>query len=298
MEMQQLRYFAKAAELSNFSRAAEACFVSQPSLSQQIIKLEQELGQPLFERLGRKVRLTAAGVLLKERVDQVLALLDDAKARITDDPDSGKLALSAIPSIAPYCLPGVLEAFRREAPLVQLEVSEDVTQVALRRLSAGEVDLAILALPIQGANLHIEPLFSEELLLVMPAGHALAQKPRVTLSDLQDEPFVLLNDAHCLTHNTLSFCQQKQFQPLITSRISQLTTLQELVALGQGVSLIPHMARRLDHNPARVYRSLSGERPMRTIALVWHKYRFQSRVFRRFVKWLREYCASIHPQRK
>jgi LysR family hydrogen peroxide-inducible transcriptional activator len=298
MEMQQLRYFAKAAELGNFSRAAEACFVSQPSLSQQIIKLEQELGQPLFERLGRKVRLTDAGVLLKERVDQVLALLDDAKARITDDPDSGKLALSAIPSIAPYCLPGVLEAFRREAPQVQLEVSEDVTQTALRRLSAGEIDLAILALPIQGANLHIEPLFSEELLLVMPAGHALAQRPRVTLNDLQDEPFVLLNDAHCLTHNTLSFCQQKQFQPLVTSRISQLTTLQELVALGQGVSLIPQMAQRLDHSPARVYRSLSGERPTRTIALVWHKYRFQSCVFRRFVKWLREYCASAHSKRK
>ena len=125
MEMQQLRYFAKAAELGNFSRAAEACFVSQPSLSQQIIKLEQELGQPLFERLGRKVRLTDAGVLLKERVDQVLALLDDAKARITDDPDSGKLALSAIPSIAPYCLPGVLEAFRREAPQVQARMWKD-----------------------------------------------------------------------------------------------------------------------------------------------------------------------------
>ncbi len=288
MELQQLRYFAKAAELSNFSRAAEACLVSQPSLSQQIIKLEQELGQPLFERLGRQVRLTEAGRLLKERVEQVFALLEDAKSRITDDPDAGRLVIAAIPSIAPYYLPSVLESFRRTAPRVQIEVVEDVTQVALRRVHDGEVDLAILALPISGPQLEVEPLFSEELLIVMPMSHSLANKTRLTLKDLSDEPFLLLNDSHCLTHNALSFCERKHFQPLITARISQLTTLQELVTLGQGISLIPQMAREIDVNPTRVYRSLAGEKPMRTIALVWHKQRFQSRVFRRFVDYMRE----------
>ena len=98
MEIHQLRYFAKVAELGNFTRAAEACFVSQPSLSQQIIKLEQELGQPLLERLGRSVRLTKAGEILKPRADQILALLDDAKSRITDDPNAGRLSIAAIPT--------------------------------------------------------------------------------------------------------------------------------------------------------------------------------------------------------
>lgn len=288
MELQQLRYFAKAAELSNFSRAAEACFVSQPSLSQQIIKLEHELGQPLFERLGRQVRLTEAGRLLKERADQVFALLEDAKNRITDDPEVGRLVIAAIPSVAPYYLPGVLEAFRRTAPRVQLEVVEDVTQISLRRLHDGDVDLAILALPISGASLHVEPLFTEELLLVLPMSHALAGKNRLTVKDLAEEPFLLLNDSHCLTQNALSFCERKNFQPLITSRISQLATLQELVTLGHGVSLIPQMAREIDTNPTRVYRSLAGEKPTRTIAMVWHKQRFQSRVFQRFVTWMRD----------
>jgi LysR family hydrogen peroxide-inducible transcriptional activator len=292
MELQQLKYFAKAAELANFTRAAAACQVSQPSLSQQIINLEKELGQPLFERLGRQVRLTEAGRMLKERADQVFELLDDARTRISDDPDSGRLTIAAIPSIAPYYLPGVLEAFRREAPRVQIEVVEDVTQIALRRLHDGDVDLAILALPISGSQLHVEPLFTEELQLVLPLRHSLASKSRLTIKDLTDEPFLLLNDSHCLTQNTLSYCERRQFQPLVTSRISQLTTLQELVTLGQGVSLIPRMAAEIDTNPTRVYRSLSGEKPARTIALAWHKQRFQSRVFRRFVAWLKQRAAQ------
>jgi LysR family hydrogen peroxide-inducible transcriptional activator len=225
--------------------------------------------------------------LLKERADQIFALLDDVKNRITDDPEVGRLVIAAIPSIAPYYLPGLLEAFRRTAPRVQLEVVEDVTQIALRRLHDGEIDLAILALPISGASLHVEPLFTEELLLVMPMRHPLANKTRLTVKDLTEEPFLLLNDSHCLTHNALSFCERKNFQPLVTSRISQLATLQELISLGQGISLIPQMARELDTNPTRVYRSLSGDKPTRTIAMVWHKQRFQSRVFQRFVAWMR-----------
>jgi LysR family hydrogen peroxide-inducible transcriptional activator len=175
---------------------------------------------------------------------------------------------------------------------------EDVTQQSLRRLAEGEVDLAILALPVQGQSLHAEALFREELLLVLPKAHPLADKPRLALKDLADEAFILLNDSHCLTHNTLSFCHQKQFQPIVTSRISQLATLQELVALGQGISFIPAMARRLDENPARVYRSLAGEKPARTIGLVWHKHRFQSRLFKRFVDWLRQHGEAVQTQSK
>jgi LysR family hydrogen peroxide-inducible transcriptional activator len=186
----------------------------------------------------------------------------------------------------------VLEAFHREAPRVQLEVVEDVTQVVLRRLQDGEVDVALVALPITSPTLHVEPLFTEELQLALPLRHPLASKSRVTIKDLIDEPFLLLNDSHCLTQNTLSYCERRQFQPLVTSRISQLTTLQELVALGQGVSLIPRMAAKIDTNPTRVYRSLSGEKPTRTIALAWHKQRFQSRIFRRFTVWLQQRAAQ------
>lgn len=292
MEIHQLRYFAKVAELGNFTRAAEACFVSQPSLSQQIIKLEQELGQPLLERLGRTVRLTKAGEILKPRADQILALLDDAKSRITDDPDGGHLSIAAIPTVAPYFLPHVLQEFSHECPGAHLEVVEEVTRDALAHCHAGEVDLAIVALPVQGEHLHVEPLFSEELLLVMPAGHPLDSHARITLKDLAQQPFVLLHDTHCLTRDALSACHRQNFQPIVAAHISQLITVQELVSLGQGVSLVPQMARVMDQSPTRCYRSLSGEQPVRTIALVWHEQRFQSKLFKRFVEWLRRRCAG------
>ena len=162
MEIHQLRYFAKVAEIGNFTRAAEACFVSQPSLSQQIAKLEEELGQPLFERLGRGVRLTEAGQKLLGRASQILLLLDEAKAAVADEPDAGRLVVAAIPTIAPYFLPAVLTRFAEECPRARIEVAEETTGRLLEMMAHGDVDLAIMALPLRGENLHVEPLFSEE----------------------------------------------------------------------------------------------------------------------------------------
>jgi len=287
MELHQLRYFAKVAELGSFTRAAEACHVAQPSLSQQIIKLERELKQPLFERLGRSVRLTDAGRILKEHADQVLKLVEDVKTRIVDESDTGRLSIAAIPTVAPYLLPPLITAFRRECPGVQLEVLEETTKAALECLATGEADLALLALPAVGDHLHVEPLFTEELLLVLPKSHPVAKKSRPTVRDVADEPFVLLNEAHCLTDSALSFCRRKSFQPLVTSRMSQLSTLQQLVSAGQGISFVPEMAARIDADKGRVYRSLSGECPKRTIGVAWHEFRYQTKVFRRFVEWLR-----------
>jgi LysR family hydrogen peroxide-inducible transcriptional activator len=286
--LQQLRYFARVADLGNFTRAAEACAVSQPSLSQQIAKLEEELGQPLFERLGRGVRLTEAGRSFRQRVDQILAMLEDARSGISDLPDRGRLVVAAIPTIAPYYLPNLLHEFALECPLCQIEVIEDVTTVTLRRCLEGEIDLALLALPIHGDSLHVESLFTEELLAVFPANHPLAGRSRVSLRDLTDQPFVLLNEAHCLTGATLGFCHRRNFSPVMTSQVHQLATIQELVRLGRGVSLVPAMAAQLDTNPGRVYRPLAGDRPTRTIALVWNRLRFQSQLFRRFVCFLRK----------
>ncbi len=288
MELGQLRYFAKAAELKNFTRAAEACSVSQPALSQQILKLEEELGRPLFERQGRQVALTAAGELLKERAEQIFALVDDAKGRITDDGETGRVCVSAIPTVAPYLLPDVLRCFAERFPKAEVEVNEDVTEVLLKRLSQGEIDVGLVALPIDKQYLTIEALFEEELVLVLPPGHPLAERKRVTTADLHAEPFVLLGEAHCLTGNVLSFCRQKAFQPVVTGRTSQLATVQELVALGHGVSLVPESAARVDETGRRVYRSLSGEKPKRTLALCWNPYRFQSRILKNFLECVRE----------
>jgi LysR family hydrogen peroxide-inducible transcriptional activator len=288
MEVHQLRYFAKVAELGHFTHAAEACHVSQPSLSQAVAKLERELGRPLFERLGRTVRLTDAGRQFQVRVAQILAQLDDAKASVADRPDAGRLVVAAIPTIAPYLLPPVLTAFGRDCPHAQVEVVEEPTDQLVARAARGEIDLAVLAMPVTRDGLTVEPLFSEDLLAVLPAGHPLAAKPKVTIKELAAERFVLLNEAHCLTGTALGFCTRRGVVPVVTAQMHQLTTVLELVRLGHGVSLVPEMAARADGNAGRVYRPIAGAKPTRTVAVGWNPHRYQTKLMKRFVVALRE----------
>lgn len=282
MEFDQLRYFLRVADLTNFSRAAEELGISQPGLSRSIQRLEEELGQPVFVRQGRCVSLTEAGKLLQRRAQQVLTLLNDTKAEISDDGQSGRVSVGAIPTIAPYFLPQVLREFSQEYPKASVIVQEDTTEALLKSCTQGEIDLAILALPISAKYLQVEPLFEEELLLVLPPDHPLATKATIGLSDVEPYPFVLLDEAHCLTDHIVSFCRQRAFQPVAVERTSQLTMVQELVSLSHGVSMIPAMARRLDQSDRRVYRSLADPKPTRTIAAVWNPYRFQSRLLKAF----------------
>lgn len=292
MEMHQLRYFTKIADLGNFTHAARACHVSQPSLSFQIAKLERELGQPLFERQTRGAKLTEAGLRFKERVDQILRMVEDAGACVKDDADAGNLVIAAIPTIAPFLLPGILAQFARKHPRAQLEVIEETTDKILKLCAEGEVDIALLALPIEQNTLELQPLFVEELQAVLPKGHALARKKRLTLDELALQPFVLLHEAHCLTDQTRGFCSRHLFAPIATARTHQLTTVQELVRLGLGISLIPAMAAKMDHDPGRVYRRFSGAIPTRTIAVGWNRLRYQSKLFKTFVAFLKGACKK------
>jgi LysR family hydrogen peroxide-inducible transcriptional activator len=284
MELHQLRYFAAVAELESFTRAAERCLVSQPSLSQQIIKLEKELGQPLFERLGRKILLTDAGRALYQQARQILDAVEEARHVCDGVAGHGKVAVGAIPTVAPYLLPPLLRQFARDFPAAEVIVREDVTERTVEGCLAGELDVALLALPIDDQMLRVEPLFEEELFLALPAGHPFARKKRVTADDLRGEPFILLNEAHCLGGQMVSFCRNNGFQPVMRCRSAQLLTVQELVGLGQGISLIPAMARQLDRSRDRVYRSLAPPRPTRTLAVVWHRHRVQSPLVQRFIE--------------
>jgi len=195
--------------------------------------------------------------------------------------------VGAIPTIAPYFLPEILRDFSDRFPQASLIVQEHTTDKLIKSCTQGELDLAILALPVPAKYLEVEKLFDEELLLVLPPGHPLAEKARIRLSDVEPFPFVLLDEAHCLSDNIVSFCRQKSFHPVAVERTSQLAMVQELVSLSHGVSMIPAMARQFDQSDRRVYRSLSGLKPMRTIALVWNPYRFQSRLLKAFREFLK-----------
>ncbi len=291
MELHQLRYFAKVAELANFTRAAEACAVSQPALSQQIAKLEKELGQPLFDRGARTVRLTPAGLELRQRAEDILRRIDDAARAIADAPDAGTLRVGAIPTIAPYLLPGMLGPFLAARPQARVELVEQPTAVLLRKLADGELDLAVLALPIPPEGIDAAPLLDEELLALLPAAHPLAKKKRVTLPDLAAEPFVLLDEAHCLTGAALSFCGRPR-AALATAALHQLATVQELVRLGLGVSLLPAMAcRRLPEGV--VARPIGPAPPTRRLALARHAERFRTRLSEAFAAELSAYAADF-----
>jgi LysR family hydrogen peroxide-inducible transcriptional activator len=291
MEFHQLRYFVAAAELGSFSRAAERCNVAQPSLSQQVKKLEDELGSPLFDRLGRRVALTDAGRLLLDRASAILASLDDTRRELRDARigSSGTLAVGAIPTIAPYVLPAATRALREHFADVELVVREDFTENLLAATAAGELDIAIVALPVDDPRLEVEPLFREEILLAVPPGHALAGREPFTLERLRDESFVLLGDVHCLGRQVSSFCLQNEIQPRVSCRTAQLSTALAFVESGLGVAFVPAMARR----EGPVYRRVEGVGPSRTIAAVWHRNRYQKAAAKAFFEAL---AAAAPPE--
>ncbi len=290
MELHQLRYFVSVANKGNFTRAAEACQVAQPSLSQQIIKLEKELGQRLFERLGRRVKMTDAGLFLYDRATNILATVDATKKDLLDGlaTGEGRMAIGSIVTAAPYLLPPLLKKFGQSFPNAEVVVHENLTDTILGECLRGDLDLGLVALPIDDDQLHVEPLFEDELLVCVHHKHPLATKRTVTLEDLMQEPFILLDPIHCLGEQVISFCVSSECRPKIACRSSQIMTVQELVGLKHGVSLLPASAAKTDKSKLRKYRSLSGVRPHRTMAMVWHKKRHQSHVVIAMVEMIRE----------
>lgn len=284
MDLGQLRYFVKIVEHRSFTKAAGDCSVSQPALSQQIGKLEKELGQPLFERQGRSIRLTPAGQLLHVQAEKILTLAEDAKKQITDDGETGQISISAIPTIAPYLIPSIVKTLRGDFQKAHIEISEDKTADLLKRCSNGDVDIGILALPASAKYLTMEPLFEEELMLAIAHDNALCKKTAISTADIKTEPFVLLRDTHCLVDSIESFCHHQSFQPLATKRVDQLLTVQHLVALNQGISFIPKIASEIDLGGRVIYRSMSDEQPSRKIAICWNPYRYQSKLLKRFIE--------------
>lgn len=276
MELHQLRYFLALAKTGNFSRAAESCHVAQPSLSQQILKLEKDLGEQLFERKPRRALLTPAGEVFRARAEKVLHELHEARREVRDvrGEPRGQVDLAALPTIAPYLLPQIIRGFAQRCPDVSTIVHEDTTDRALHALETHEIDLALVSLPIESARVEMRPLFCEELLLVLPKRHPLLRKRVVTGADLEPEKFIFMADTHCLGTQSLQFCYAKGFTPQISCHSAQMETVQALVAAGVGISLAPAMARG---SSARVsYRSLGKPKPTRTIALVWNKRRHLS----------------------
>ncbi len=286
MELHQLRYVLAVARNGNFSRAAEQCHVAQPSLSQQIQKLEEELGERIFERLKSGALLTPAGEAFLPRAMRILEEVDAAHRDVQDAHEllRGTVTIGVLPTIAPYYLPGVLTKFRKARPGIQVIVQEDITTRLLKMVTGFEVDVAIVSPPFNETGLEKKILFEEELWLSIPDDHPMAKQRVIQASDLDGEAFILMKEGHCLGDQVLSFCTNREFHPNVSCRSAQIETIQAMVKAGLGVSLIPNMAKPSGKDPGRVYRSLAGPKPKRTIVAVWPSNRIPSRAVGEFLR--------------
>ena len=288
MELHQLRYFCAVAETGSFSRAAEQSHVAQPSLSQQIIKLEEELGARLFDRLGRSVRLTELGKTFLPRARAVLRELEAAKGDVLERKDfvGGPVTVGVIPTVGPYFLPRVLTSFSCKFLQVRFTVVEEITPVLLDRLRAGAIDVAILALPIRGHEFETTPLLTEPLFAALPKNHRLAKRTALSLRDLRSEPFLLLRDGHCFRDTAVAACDRARLHPQVIFESGQFSSLLSMVGAGMGVSIVPEMAVERK-SPCR-YVYIADEQATRTIGTVVLRGRSLTRAHQAFLVQLRE----------
>jgi LysR family hydrogen peroxide-inducible transcriptional activator len=289
MELHQLRYTAAVARTGSFSRAAEQCHVAQPSLSQQIQKLEDELGERLFDRLKSGTKLTAAGEAFLPRALRILDEVDAVKreARDVRSLSRGTLTVGVLPTIAPYLLPGAIASFTAKYPGLEVVVQEETTARLLRLAAACEVDVAIMSLPLDDAAFETETLFTEDLLVALPPTHRLAKRRTIKAAELDGERLIVMKEGHCLGDQVLRFCDRRQVQPNVSCRSAQIETVQALVQAGMGLSLIPKMACRSGGDVAPVYRPLDAPRPQRTIVAAWPRQRPPGRAAQEFLRFIR-----------
>jgi LysR family hydrogen peroxide-inducible transcriptional activator len=271
--LKQLRYLTALAEHRHFGQAAEACFVSQSTLSAGIKELENQLGVTLVERTNRSVVFTALGQAVAAKAQRVLneaaALAELAAA--SGEPLSGPLRLGVIPTIAPFLLPHVLPTLRRLYPKLKLYLTEDQTARLLAQLDDGQLDLVLLALPYDCGDAVTLPLFDDRFHLVCRKEDPLADRASVSTADLAGVPLLLLAEGHCMTDQALSACRLAQRNPAIDLTATSLTTLVEMVANGLGSTLLPEMAieAQLLKGGELVARRFTDDNPYRQIGLAW-----------------------------
>jgi len=273
MNFRALQYFVKLAELKHFSKAAAACFVSQPTLSTQIAKLEEELGVYLVERAPRQVMLTPIGEDIAHRARHILRDIEHMKdaARRSKDPETGNIKLGIFPTLAPYLLPHVIPVIRQRYPDLRLQLAEEKTEDILNMLDQGRLDAGLLALPVEEHGMELEVLFVEPFVTAMPASHPLAERQVIKVKDLEGEELLLLEEGHCLREHALAVCALAGAHERVDFHATSMETLRQMVAANAGVTLMPVLSVKppIPATDNIALRPFEMPAPSRTIALVW-----------------------------
>jgi LysR family hydrogen peroxide-inducible transcriptional activator len=275
IKLKDLRYLVAVADTRHFGRAAEKCFVSQPTLSAQLKKLEDYLGVQLIERQPKNVGLTEAGEQIVARARRMLEASEEVVtlARAHRDPLAGRLRVALLPTIGPYLLPRVSQPIRKNLSRLELRLYEYQTGPMLEKLEAGEIDLGILALPIDSEGLETRELYTEAFTVAVPDQHRLAKRESVKVNDLENETLLLLEDGHCLRDQALEVCSHVGTHEAQDFRATSLETLRQMVATGAGITLLPELAARGAYGHAKgvTIRPFARPAPVRHVGAVWRK---------------------------
>jgi LysR family hydrogen peroxide-inducible transcriptional activator len=295
MNIRALQYLITLADVRHFSKAAEQCYVSQPTLSTQIRKLEEELDVQLVERSPRQVMLTRVGQEIVERSRNILSEVDAIRsiARRARDPDSGTLRLGIFPTLAPYFLPHVIPALRIRYPRLTLRLFEEKTEDLMTMLHEGRLDAGLLALPISDEGLVTRRLFDEPFVVAMPEQHPLARLDSIRMADLESQELLLLEDGHCLRDHALEVCQMTGAHEKLDFHATSMETLRQMVAANTGITLMPTLSVKPPVAPTEnlVTRPFAEDGPVRTIAMVWRK----SSALSEFLAEVAEMFSAIDP---
>lgn len=296
MNLRALQYLIALADVRHFSRAAERCHVSQPTLSTQIRKLEDELEVQLVERHPRQVMLTPVGEEIVGRARTLLGEMDAIRAiaRRSRDPHSGTVRIGIFPTLAPYFLPHVIPGIRQAFPRLTLRLYEEKTEEVIRMLAEGKLDAGLLALPLNEDWLTSRTLFEEPFVLALPERHPLAARSEISMKDLGDQELLLLEDGHCLRDQALEVCQLTGAHEKLDFHATSMETLRHMVAANAGITLMPTLSIKPPNanTDNLVTRPFKAPGPKRTIAMIWRK----SSALSDFLEELAEVFADIDPE--
>jgi len=297
MEFRQLQYAIQIAQERNFSRAAEKLHIAQPSLSQQLSKLEKELGVLLFKRSTNSVELTHAGDVFVKKAQQIVDMADQLRREMEDIADmrKGRLVVGSLPMTGAHVLPHVLPAFREAYPNIEIVLIEETTRQLEQLTASGGTDVSLLSLPLIEPSLAYLPVIEEVICLAVPPDHPLAayQDKAVSVGQLKEEPFILLKKGQGFRLIAHDMCAAAGFDPRIVFESANIDTVQALVAAGMGVAFLPKMVTRSDwQGRAPVYLRLEGN-PTRTLVIAYRKGRYLSNAAEAFISTFRSTIDKI-----
>ena len=297
MHLHQLKYFVSVVDTGSVTKAAERCFISQPSISQQLQKLEDSIGRQLFTRNKGKLTLTEAGKVMHQQAKKILSDVEEARHRVCDlgSESGGSLSIGVLPTLAPYMLPNTLQALSEKFPDAMVTVREDISENIVAAAARAELDVLLEVLQFDDSALTYESLFLDEFFVAVHRENALAELTTMPIETLEGMPFILLENVHCLARQIEQYCFNQHFMPKVLFQASQLATVKQLIELQYGISILPAICIDEDRDTDIRYVKLEGETPTREVVIATAKDRYIGPAAEYFISVVKDQFQAQQP---